>query len=302
MTDAGPWLPALSPLLYEPLLRRALEEDLGRAGDLTTDAIVSPDLSATAELIARREGRIAGLAPALATFGLLDPRCETEVLVPDGSDAAAGAVVARIGGAARALLTGERTALNLLGRLSGIATATRDMVAAARITAAPPHRAAIVCTRKTTPGLRALEKWAVRAGGGANHRFGLDDAVLIKDNHRALAGGVRPAIERARAHAGHLVKIECEVETFDELGEALAAGVDAVLFDNMGLEELREAVEHCREHARHGGGRVITEASGGVTLETVGAIAATGVDLISVGWLTHSAPALDVALDVTTQG
>lgn len=283
------WLPPLPPLLYEPLLRRALEEDLGRAGDLTTDAVVPPELRAVAEVVVRREGRLAGLVPALRTFSLLDPGCETEILIPDGADARAGAVVARVRGPARALLTGERTALNLLGRLSGIATATRGMVAAVG-----EHPASVVCTRKTTPGLRALEKWAVRAGGGANHRFGLDDAVLIKDNHRVLAGGVRAAVELARSRVGHLVRVEVEVDTLEQLDEALAAGVDAVLLDNMSPARLRDAVERCR---RVGG--VLTEASGGITPETVSEIAATGVDLVSVGWLTHSAPALDVAMEMS---
>ena len=279
------WQP-LWPLLWEEAVRRALAEDLGRAGDLTTDAIVPPDLVAEARLVARAAGRIAGLAPALAAFRLLDPAVESEVALPDGSDADAGATIATVRGPARAILAAERTALNFLGHLSGIATATRDLVAAVA-----GHRARIVCTRKTTPGLRALEKHAVRAGGGANHRFGLDDAVLIKDNHVALAGGVAPAIERARAAAGHLVKIEVEVDTLDQLDEALAAGADAVLLDNMPLDVLRQAVERAR-------GRAITEASGGITAETAAAVAATGVDLISAGWLTHSAPALDVALEV----
>ena len=281
-----PDLPPLWPLLWEEAVRRALAEDLGRAGDLTSDAIVPPDLVAEARLVARAAGRIAGLAPALAAFRLLDPAVESEVALPDGSDADAGATIATVRGPARAILAAERTALNFLGHLSGIATATRDLVAAVA-----GHRARIVCTRKTTPGLRALEKHAVRAGGGANHRFGLDDAVLIKDNHVALAGGVAPAIERARAAAGHLVKIEVEVDTLDQLDEALAAGTDAVLLDNMPLEVLRQAVERAR-------GRAITEASGGITAETAAAVAATGVDLISAGWLTHSAPALDVALEV----
>lgn len=288
--ETGGLRPApLTPLLYEPLLRRALEEDLGRAGDLTTDAVVPPELRTVAQIVVRREGRLAGLAPALRVFSLLDPECESEGLVADGADAHAGAVVARVHGPARALLTGERTALNLLGRLSGIATATRAMVAAVG-----EHPAKVVCTRKTTPGLRALEKWAVRAGGGANHRFGLDDAVLIKDNHRLLAGGVRPAVDRVRARVGHLVKLEVEVDTLAELEEALEAGVDAVLLDNMSPERLREAVGRCR---RAGG--ILTEASGGITPETVPEIAATGVDLISVGWLTHSAPALDLALEIS---
>ena len=284
MTAPGP--PPLYPLLYEELVRRALAEDLGRAGDLTTDAIVPPGLDAEARLVARAAGRIAGVEPALAAFRLLDPAVAAEVALPDGSDAAAGATIATVRGPARAILAAERTALNFLGRLSGVATATRGLVAAVA-----GHRARIVCTRKTTPGLRALEKYAVRAGGGANHRFGLDDAVLIKDNHRALAGGVRPAVERARAAVGHLVKVEVEVDTLDQLDEALAAGADAVLLDNMPLDVLRRAVERAR-------GRAITEASGGITAGTAAAVAATGVDLISVGWLTHSAPALDVALDV----
>lgn len=287
MSGAGSLVP-LPPLLYETLLRKALEEDLGRAGDLTTDAIVPPHLEAEAVVVARQEGRVAGLPMALRTFSLLDPTCLLETLVEDGDDAPAGTELARVRGSARAILTAERTALNLLGRLCGIATATRDLVGAVG-----DHPARIVCTRKTTPTLRALEKYAVRAGGGSNHRFGLDDAVLVKDNHRALAGGVLPAVERARAYAGHLVKIEVEVDTLEELDEALEAGVDAVLLDNMPPDELRRAVERCR-------GRVITEASGGITPDTVAAVAATGVDLISVGWITHSAPALDVALDVVT--
>ncbi len=282
----APAVPPLWPLLWEDLVRRALAEDLGRAGDLTTDAIVPPGLAAEARLVARAAGRIAGLDPALGAFRLLDPAVEAEVALPDGSDAAAGATIAVVRGQARALLAAERTALNLLGHLSGVATATRGLVAAVA-----GHRARVVCTRKTTPGLRALEKRAVRAGGGANHRFGLDDAVLIKDNHRALAGGVRPAIERARAAVGHLVKIEVEVDTLAELEEALAAGADAVLLDNMTPEELRRAVDLAA-------GRAVTEASGGITPATAAEIAATGVDLISVGWLTHSSPALDVALDV----
>lgn len=278
----------MTPLLYESLLRRALEEDLGRAGDLTTDAIVPPELNAEAHVVARQEGRIAGLPMALRTFSLLDDRCTSEIEIPDGEDAAAGAVLARVQGPARAILTAERTALNLLGRLCGIATTTRNLVRSVG-----DHPVRVVCTRKTTPTLRALEKYAVRAGGGSNHRFGLDDAVLIKDNHRALAGGVKPAVERARAYAGHLVKIEVEVDTLDELDEALEAGVDAVLLDNMPPATLREAVARC-------GGRVLTEASGGITPDTVADVAATGVDLISVGWITHSSPALDVALDVVS--
>jgi nicotinate-nucleotide pyrophosphorylase (carboxylating) len=282
-------LTPLYPILYEPLVRRALEEDLGRAGDLTSDTVLPPGLRAQADVVARRSGRIAGLDASLAAFRLLDPGIEVAIRRGDGEDAEAGAVLATVQGPARAILSGERTALNLLGRLCGIATATRDLVAVVA-----PQGAHVVCTRKTTPGLRTLEKYAVRAGGGSNHRFGLDDAVLIKDNHVALAGGLRPAVERARAGVGHLVKIELEVDSLDQLREALDLAVDVVLLDNMSLDELREAVRL----VRLGGGRALTEASGGIRPETAAAIAATGVDLLSVGWLTHSAPALDVALDV----
>lgn len=276
----------LYPLLYESLVRRALEEDLGRAGDLTSDAILPPDLRAEALVVARSEGRIAGLDASLAAFRLLDPGLEIEIALADGEDAAAGATLAVVRGAARSILSAERTALNLLGRLCGIATLTRDLVAVVA-----PHGAHVVCTRKTTPGLRALEKYAVRAGGGGNHRFGLDDAVLIKDNHVALAGGLRTAVERARGGVGHLVKIEVEVDSLDQLREALELEVDAVLLDNMTLDQLREAVGLAK-------GRALTEASGGIRPDTAAAIAATGVDLLSVGWLTHSVKALDVALDV----
>ncbi len=276
----------LYPLVYEPIVRGALAEDLGRAGDLTTDAIVPADRQATGLVRARRPGRVAGLEVALSAFRILDPAVELEVLAGDGRDVEAGATLARVRGGARELLSAERTALNLLGRLCGIATATRDLVRSVAGT-----RARVACTRKTTPLLRALEKYAVRAGGGSNHRFGLDDAVLIKDNHRLLAGGAAAAVERARRHAGHLVKIEIEVDDLEELDAVLELGVDAVLLDNMTPEELRRAVEITA-------GRAITEASGGVTPETAAAIAAAGVDLISVGWLTHSAPALDVGFDL----
>jgi nicotinate-nucleotide pyrophosphorylase (carboxylating) len=279
-------LPPLYPILYEPLVRRALEEDLGRAGDLTSDAILPPDLLAEAKVVARAAGRIAGLPASLSAFRLLDFSIRIEEHAADGQDVEAGAVLAAVHGPARSILSAERTALNLLGRLCGIATATRDMQALVA-----PHGAHIVCTRKTTPGLRALEKYAVRCGGGHNHRFGLDDAVLIKDNHIALAGGLRPAVERARRAVGHLVKIEVEVDSLEQLREALDLGVDVVLLDNMSVETLREAVAIAR-------GRAITEASGGINPKTAGPIAATGVNLLSMGWLTHSAPSLDVALDV----
>jgi len=278
--------PGLSPILYDDLVRRALAEDLGLAGDLTTDAIVPADQDGRAALVARDAGRIAGLEPALQAFRLLDPACRVEVRLPDGGDAGVGATIAEVSARARALLTGERTALNLLGRLSGIATATRDVVARLE-----GLKTRVVSTRKTTPGLRALEKYAVRVGGGGSHRYGLDDAVLVKDNHIALAGGLGEAVGRARRSAGHLVKLEVEVDTLEELDEALAIGVDAVLLDNMDLETLREAVRRCS-------GRALTEASGGIRFDNVRAVAATGVDLVSLGWLTHSAPALDIALDV----
>jgi nicotinate-nucleotide pyrophosphorylase (carboxylating) len=283
---SAPRTAPLYPLLYEPIVRRALEEDLGRAGDLTSDACLPPDLQGEAHVVVRRAGRIAGLEVALSAFRMLDAAAETVAHRRDGEDAEAGAVLATVRGPARVLLSAERTALNLLGRLCGIATVTSDLVAVVA-----PHGAQVVCTRKTTPGLRALEKYAVRCGGGANHRFGLDDAVLIKDNHRALAGGLTPAVERARRHVGHLVKIEVEVDSLDQLREALALGVDVVLLDNMSLDILREAVALAQ-------GKAITEASGGIRPDTAAAIAATGVDLLSVGWLTHSAPALDVALDI----
>jgi len=279
---------ALAPLpaiMIEPLVRAALLEDLGRAGDLTTDAIAPADLVADAALTARQPGVVAGLDLAALAFRLMDGRVEIAAKCADGTRIAPGQVIATVHGPARAILTAERTALNFLCHLSGVASATASVVAAVQGT-----KAHIVCTRKTTPGLRAVEKYAVRAGGGANHRFGLDDAVLIKDNHIAIAGGVRPAIERARRGVGHLLKIEVEVDTLTQLDEALSAGADAVLLDNMTLDQTRQAVATVA-------GRAITEASGRITPETAPAVAATGVDLISIGWLTHSAPVLDVGLD-----
>lgn len=278
-------LTPLSPLLLEPLVRAALLEDLGRAGDITTDAIVPAGLRATCVLAARQPGVVAGLDLAALAFRLVDPATEMRVAREDGGAVAPGAIIASVTGPGRGLLTAERTALNFLCHLSGIASATAAIVAAVG-----DHKARIVCTRKTTPGLRAVEKYAVRAGGGANHRFGLDDAVLIKDNHIAIAGGVKAAIERARAEVGHLVKIEVEVDRLDQLEEALGIGIDAVLLDNMSVETLRQAVSMVA-------GRAVTEASGRVTAASAFEIAATGVDLISIGWLTHSAPALDIGLD-----
>jgi nicotinate-nucleotide pyrophosphorylase (carboxylating) len=273
-------------LIIEPIVRAALLEDLGRAGDITSDAIVPPDAKIEAAIAARQSGVVAGLEAALLAFELVEPSLCIECLRPDGARVARGDCVARIAGPARGVLAAERTALNLLSRMSGVATATRALA-----DAIGGSKAKIVCTRKTTPGLRTLEKEAVRLGGGANHRFGLDDAMLIKDNHLALAGGVKPALERARAHAGHLVKIELEVDTLDQLGEALEVGIDAVLLDNMSPEVLRRAVAMVD-------GRAVTEASGRISPETVAAVAATGVDLISSGWITHSAPILDLGLDI----
>lgn len=278
-------LSAPSRLVVEPIVRAALLEDVAHGGDLTTDAIVDADARGSARIVARTEGIVAGLDATSLTFTLLDAEVEIAAHAADGDRVEAGATLAELHGSARALLTGERAALNILGRLCGIATLTNRFVALTRGT-----KARITDTRKTTPGLRALEKYAVRCGGGVNHRFGLDDAVLIKDNHLAAAGSVTAAIDAVRASVGHTVKIEVEVDTIAQLREALEAGVDAVLLDNMTLEQLVEAV-------RIVNGRAIVEASGGVTEQTVAAIAATGVDLISSGALTHSVPALDVALD-----
>ncbi len=283
--SAAPLHP-LQPLLYEEIVRAALREDLGRGGDITSDAIVPPDLSARASIVARSAGRIAGIHIAASVFSQLAATTEVEVLLSDGSDAPAGATIALVHGPARTILSAERVALNLLGRLSGIATLTSSFVETVAETGAR-----VVCTRKTTPGLRVLEKYAVRCGGGANHRFGLDDAVLIKDNHVALAGGIRPALERARAAVGHTVKIEVEVDTLQQLEVALQVGCDAVLLDNMTPHQLREAVAMVNHQA-------ITEASGGISLETAATVAAAGVDLLSVGALTHSAPCLDVSMDI----
>ncbi|VTZ27338.1 putative nicotinate-nucleotide pyrophosphorylase (carboxylating) [Methylocella tundrae] len=278
-------LAPLPKIAIEPLVRAALLEDLGRAGDITSDAIVPAGLNARTVLVARQPGVVAGLDLARLAFELIDARIFVRVERQDGAAVGAGDRIAVVTGPARGILTAERTALNYLCHLSGVATATAAVVAAVR-----GYGAKIVCTRKTTPGLRALEKYAVRAGGGGNHRFGLDDAVLIKDNHVAIAGGVREALRRARAGAGHLVKIDLEVDTLEQLVEALDEGVDAVLLDNMSPETLTKAVALVD-------GRALTEASGRITPSTAPAVAASGVDLISIGWLTHSAPILDIGLD-----
>ena len=278
-------VPPLSTLIIEPLVRAALIEDLGRAGDITTDAIVPGEARAETALVARAPGLVAGLDLALLAFRLIDPAIMATVRLPDGARVSSGDVIATVSGPARGILTAERVALNLLCHLSGVATATAAVVEAVRGT-----RVRITCTRKTMPGLRTVQKYAVRVGGGANHRYGLDDAVLIKDNHIAAAGGIGPAVQRVRAGIGHLVKIEVEVDTLGQVEDALAAGVDAVLLDNMEPEALRRAVATVDS-------RAVTEASGGITPATAPAVAATGVDLISIGWLTHSVTALDIGLD-----
>ncbi|BCH66048.1 nicotinate-nucleotide diphosphorylase (carboxylating) [Agrobacterium vitis] len=276
---------SLPHVIVEPLVRNALSEDLGLAGDITSMAVIPADHRSTVQIASRRDGVIAGLDASAIAFELVDPDLVMTPHVSDGAAVKAGDVLATISGSSRSLLTGERVALNFLGHLSGIATVTRQIVDAVSGT-----KAAVACTRKTTPGLRALEKYAVRMGGGMNHRFALYDAVLIKDNHVAIAGSVTQAILRARGGVGHMVKIEVEVDTLDQLREAMEIGVDAVLLDNMTPEQLREAVEIVA-------GRSITEASGGITPQTARAVAQSGVDLLSVGWITHSAPVLDIGLD-----
>lgn len=261
-------------------------EDVGR-GDLTSSLVLDRGTFVEAHVVSRAEGRVAGLELAHLAFTLFDAVCRFEARVEEAQDVAPGTVLATVSGPAISVLTAERTALNFVAHLSGIATATRDLRRAA---GGPPP--AIVCTRKTTPGLRLIEKYAVRAGGGRNHRFAVDDGVLIKDNHLALSGGVKAAVDKAKSGAGHMVKIEVEVDSLEQLRQALEVGVDAVLLDNMSPELLRQAVELCQ-------GQVLTEASGGVGPHNIAELARCGVDLISVGWITHSAPALDIGLDVT---
>ncbi len=271
--------------MIEPMVRAALLEDLGRAGDITTDAIVPASARAETALVARDPGVVAGLDCAALAFRLLDENIRCAVARPDGSAIAKGDVIATISGPTRGILSGERVALNFLCHLSGIASATSAIVKAIA-----GHRARLVCTRKTTPGLRAVQKYAIRVGGGFNHRFGLDDGVLIKDNHIEAAGGLAQAVARARAAIGHLVKIELEVDTLEQLDEALGLAVDAVLLDNMNFEQMRRAVSMAA-------GRLVLEASGGITPQTAPEVAATGVDLLSSGALTHSVKALDIGLD-----
>ncbi len=280
---------SLPDILIEPVVRAALAEDLGRAGDVTGQACIPEGARMRAVVGARKPGVLAGIDCVRLAVLTMDPKATVDIRVSDGEAFAAGAVLAEIEGDARALLAAERTALNLLQRLCGVATLTRDYVRAVEGTGAR-----IADTRKTTPGLRALEKHAVLCGGGTNHRFGLDDAILIKDNHVAVCGGVSEAIAAARAAVGHLMKVEVEIDGLDQLGAALAGRPDVIMLDNFSLDDLRTAVART---AASPFGKVLLEASGGVNLTTVRAIAETGVDVISVGALTHSAPALDVGLD-----
>ncbi|SDQ81285.1 carboxylating nicotinate-nucleotide diphosphorylase [Pseudovibrio sp. Tun.PSC04-5.I4] len=281
-----PALPELSLLMVDDAVKAALLEDFGRAGDITSQATIPTDAKATGVIAARQAGVLAGIDLALSAFRQVDPSLDVSVLAQDGDKLEPGTIVARIYGPARSLLTAERVALNFLSHLSGVASATNAFQRKITHT-----NATVVCTRKTTPGLRSFEKYAVRCGGGMNHRFGLDDAILIKDNHIAVAGGVIPAIKSARAFAGHLVRIEVEVDTLEQLKDALTAKPDVVMLDNMGPELLKQAVKINK-------GQAVLEASGNVTLSTIQAIAEAGVDIISTGWITHSAPVLDLGLDI----
>lgn len=279
------YLTGLPDLLIEPIIRDALKEDLGLAGDVTASAVVPPKARFKAEFNARETGVSAGIDCARIAMCLMDPQIRFETLLPDGSAVKKGDVIARIEGNARAILAAERVALNLLCHLSGVASLTAEYVAAIE-----GLRSKIVCTRKTLPGLRALQKHAVKCGGGHSHRYGLDDAILIKDNHIAICGGVGPAMERAKAGVGHTMKIEIEVDSIAQLKDALPYGPDVLLLDNFSLDMYAEAVKLT-------GGKAILEASGGVNMQTVRQIAETGVDVISVGALTHSAPNFDIGLD-----
>ena len=277
--------PALDKVLLEPIVQAALVEDLGRRGDVTSQATIPADKQAKLQIRARQAGVICGMDVARLSFAAVDEQIEFVAQIHDGERVAAGTVLAIVSGNARHLLTAERTALNFLTHLSGIATATQQIV-----DSVAEYPAQITCTRKTIPGLRTLQKYAVRCGGGRNHRLGLDDAILIKDNHIAIAGDIQTAIKQAQDFAGHLIPIEVEVDTLEQLQLALDAGVNLVLLDNMSPDTLSEAVAMCQGHAK-------TEASGGITPETVQAAAKTGVDFIAMGYLTHSTTALDIGLD-----
>lgn len=298
-----PFRPVLSPLMIEDHVRAALAEDLGRAGDITTYATIAPDKTAIAAMNSREDGVVAGLELARAAFRLLDPSVTFDALVEDGDPVMPDQPIARVSGPARSVLSGERVALNFLMHLCGVATYTARFAAEIAQT-----HARVTCTRKTLPGLRALEKYAVRLGGGSNHRYGLDDAILIKDNHIAVAGGVTAAIEAARAYVGHLVKIEVEVDSLDQMRQALPVRPDVILLDNMGPDLLAQAVEINRAHAGltladypFAPGRIQLEASGNVNLKTIRAIAESGVDFISTSKITMAAPTLDIGLDVVVQ-
>jgi len=288
MTQKHAYLPELPPLMVEAQVRAALEEDLGRAGDITSQATIGPEMVATCTMNARQAGRISGMIYAETAFRLIDPTIKFEALVDDGATVVAGADLARISGSARGVLAAERVALNFLMHMAGIATHT------ARFSDRISHtKAKITCTRKTLPGLRAAEKYAVRCGGGSSHRYGLDDAILIKDNHIAVAGGVTEALSAAQTFAGHLVKIEIEVDTLEQFAKVLAhGGADVVLLDNMGPEKLAEVVAM-------NNGQVVLEASGNVDLDTVKAIAESGVNFISTSKITMGAPTLDIGLDIS---
>jgi nicotinate-nucleotide pyrophosphorylase (carboxylating) len=275
----------LDASLYAEIVRRALDEDLGQAGDLTTESCIPADSASTAEMVARQAGVVAGVEVAAYVFVTVDPRVTIDIRIEDGSRVEAGTVLISVAGSSRSILTAERTALNLMGRMSGVATATARLVDAVDGTGA-----VITDTRKTMPGLRALDKYAVRMGGGRNHRFGLYDAVMIKDNHIVAAGSIAAAVRAVRARVGHTVKVEVEVDSLEQLDELLEVGADIVLLDNMDTATLRKAVERVD-------GRLVCEASGGMSGETVRAVAETGVDLISAGSITHSAPQFDIALD-----
>ncbi|MCB9988557.1 MAG: carboxylating nicotinate-nucleotide diphosphorylase [Rhodospirillales bacterium] len=276
-------------MLYQDTVKAALLEDFGRRGDVTSEATIPADMTTRAVIRARKAGVIAGLDAALLAFELVNPALSIQKHVEDGAAVSAGQDIATLSGSARDILAGERVALNFLGHLSGIATMTATFVKTIEGT-----NAHICCTRKTTPGLRALEKHAVKCGGGSNHRYGLDDAILIKDNHIAVAGGIGPAVACARAMAGHMIKIEVEVDTLDQLKELLelSPGADAVLLDNMNPDMLARAVKMID-------GSLTTEASGGINMDTVRSVSESGVDLISIGALTHSAPVLDLGLDIS---
>lgn len=277
--------PALAKVLLKPLVKAALTEDLGRRGDVTSQATIPANMQAQLQIKARQAGVICGMDLARLSFALIDEQIEFIAQVHDGEVVEAGAVLATVHGNARNLLTAERTALNFMTHLSGIATDTKKIV-----DSVTEYPAQITCTRKTIPGLRIVQKYAVRCGGGRNHRLGLDDAILIKDNHIAIAGDIKTAIEQAQKFAGHLIPIEVEVDTLAQLEQALDTGVSLVLLDNMSPEILSQAVAMCK-------GRAKTEASGGITPETVQAVAKTGVDFIAMGYLTHSSTALDIGLD-----